>query len=215
MHRTSSVKLSALALLALSSSMACGTGPTYIEQTELYFALADDRTYTYEAEGGLSETHEYTLREEEDRIFDRVVRRSGFLDDDTTFSLQPTDRALLIVRLHDCVTLCGELSDPIEIAERPLENGASKSTDVTVSVTRNGEDDGTREERHTFAVGEETEVTVPAGTYTAHTILWSRTVDGVASSASLTFAPEEGFVAVESFAGVRYELASVDGLSAD
>lgn len=215
MHRSSPQKPVALALLAVSSLMACGTGPTYIEQTELYFALADDRTYHYEATGGLTETHDYTLREEEDRIFDRIVRRSGFLDDDTTFSLQPTDRALLIVRLHDCVTLCGELSDPIEIAERPLENGASKSTDVTVTVTRNGESDGTREERHTFAVGEETEVTVPAGTYTAHTILWSRTVDGVASSASLTFAPEEGFVAVESFAGVRYELASVDGLSAD
>jgi hypothetical protein len=200
--------LSPLVLVVLVS--ACGPGITYVEQTEQYFALVDGRTLTFEATGGLAETHEYTLRDDEERIFDRVVRRSGFIDDDTTLSFQPTDRALQIVRMHDCLTLCGELSEPIEIAERPLDPGASKTTDVTVEVTRNGVSEGTRTESHVFQVGEEEEITVPHGTFTAHTIVWSRTVDDVASSASLVFAPEEGFIVVESFAGVRYELASVD-----
>jgi len=194
----------------LSTAAGCGPGVTYIEQTEQYFALVDDRTLTYEATGGLAETHAYTLRDDEERIFDRVVRRSGFIDDDTTLSFQPTDRALQIVRLHDCLTLCGELSAPIEVAERPLDPGASKTSEVTVDVMRNGEADGTRSESHVFQVGEEAEVTVPHGTFTAHTILWSRTVDGVSSSASLVFAPEEGFIVVETFAGVRYELTAVD-----
>lgn len=197
------------ALLALV--VGCGPGPTQEELTIAYFALADGRVDTFEATGGLTEEHTWSEEDAEAHIYERIVRRSGFIDDDTTFQVQATDRSMDIVRFHDCITLCGDFTEPIVMLERPLESGASKETTVTVEVTRNGEPDGTREETHRFQVGTEAEVTVPYGTFDGFPVIWSRTIDGTSTSANLVFVPEEGFVVVETFAGVRYELAAREG----
>lgn len=175
-----------------------------------YFGIADGRTFEYQGPS-LSETHTYTRRPGvEDRyIFDRKVTRGGFVEDDTTLSLEATAEGLKIIRFHDCITKCGEPSESLEMFSFPVNPGDTTDTEVTVDVTENGEAAGTRTEKHRFAVAESSEVTVPAGTFNAYTVIWTRTVDGESATAGLTFAENYGFVSVEPFDGGAYALTTL------
>ena len=175
----------------------------------LSLGLYDGAEFTYIGPGGLEEVHAYTRNtdDEERYVYERVARRSGFVVDDATFTLEVTDSTLDIIRYYDCLTLCGELSEPVTLFPWPLDPGDISESTVTVSLARNGEDEGTREERHRVTVGEEVEVELPAGTFTGHDVLWTRTIDEQTETASLFFIPDVGFGSVEAFDGATYELS--------
>ncbi len=190
-------------------SLAIGCAPPPVEPTAAdvaaYFGLSDGAERVFKSSGGLEETHSYTRNGGfgEREVYDRVVRRGGFVEDELTFQLEASlERGLEIVRLYDCVTSCGELSEPIALLPWPMEGGESLESDTSVEISRNGELQETRAEHHAVQVGSEADVTVPAGTFPAFTILWSRSVgDGAATSVQLVMAPDEGQLVSEGFDG--------------
>ena len=205
-------RISSLIFLAAATLLgsSCG-GPTITELTAKYFNLVDASTFSYATETGLAEVHDYArdTDEEERQIYNRTARRGGFLQDDATVTLEATeDRNLQITRYYDCLTRCGTLSDPIVMFDAwPLEPGARNESTTLISLTENGEPAGERAETHLFVVGEEEAVTTAAGTFeSAFTVVWTRTIEGVATSATFVVAPDSGFVVFEDFSGQRFEL---------
>lgn len=199
-----------LLLAALASALACGPGtpePTAADAAA-YFGLADGVERTYVDTNGFTETHE--LRRVsgvgEREVYERIVRRGGFVQDDLTLQLEATqERGLEVLRYYDCLTLCGDLSEPVRWLPIPVEGGESSQADVTVDVTRNGEPEETREESHQVQVGDEETFTVPAGDFPAFRVLWNISGDD-ARSLEMVFAPEEGLIVSEGFDGSRFEL---------
>lgn len=215
--------LAALALAALApAASGCGPSLAVSEQAANYFNLHDGASFTYEAETGLSETHEYSRAADPDpddrEIFERVARRGGFLEDDGTFTLAVTDdRQVLITRYYDCVTRCGDLSEPVVMFDTwPLEGGQVAETDTLVTLTRNGDPDGTRLESHRFQVGAPSALDIAAGAFEeAFTVVWTRTIEGDSDSSTFTVAPEAGFVVIEPFGGARMELVELPATEDD
>lgn len=198
-----------VALLLLGAAGCPGAPEPTAAEVAAYFGLVDGAERVYEDASGLEETHEYERNGGfgEREVYERLVRRSGFLEDEGTFQLEASvERGLEITRLHDCVTRCGELSKPIALLPWPLAGGESRESEVEVTLTANGEDEGTRGERHRIQVGAEEEVTVPAGTYRGYRLVWTRTVGEEGDTLELFFAPGEGVVVTEGFDGARFEL---------
>jgi len=208
----------ALGVALLTHLAGCtGGGRPLGELCAEYFGMVDGRTFEYQGPS-LSEIHAYTRRPGiEDRwIFDRKVTRGGFVEDDTTFSVEATAEGIFIIRYFDCITRCGEPSEPIKVLEFPVNAGDSSETEVELEIMENGAVTETRTEKHRFAVASPAEVTVPAGTFNGFNVVWTRTVDGVSSTAGLVFVENIGFVSVEPFDGGTYALKALpEGLEAD
>jgi len=195
----------------LGAAGLLGCGPTEEPPTSAdvaaYFGLVDGVEHTFVDANAFEETHEFRKVSGvgEREVYERIVRRGGFVQDDLTLQLEASlERGLEVVRFHDCVTLCGELSTPIAWMSWPLEGGESLQTDVTVEVSRNGTVEETRQESHQLQIGNEEDVTVPAGTFPAFRVIW--TVTGDASrSLQMVIAPDEGLVVSEGFDGSRFE----------
>lgn len=206
---------SVVSRLSLTSTLvllgACAPPPEEPAAADVaaYFGLVDGAERVFKAESGQEETHSYTRNGGfgEREVYDRVVRRGGFVEDDLTFQLEATtERGLEILRLYDCVSRCGELSEPIALLPWPIEGGESLESTASVEVSLNGEVQETRSEHHAVQIGTATDVTVPAGTFSAFQLIWSRTVDEDGQSVQLVIAPDEGFVVSEGFDGTSFEL---------
>lgn len=213
--RTNAPFVSASLAMAALVLLVAGCAPPKEEPTAkdalAYFGIADGKELSFTGAGGLTETHTYeknnTFAERE--AYDRLVRRGGFAEDDSIFTVEATLEGLQIVRFYECLNLCGEPSEPVKMLPWPVEGGEATETDLTVAVTRNNVDEGTREERHRFQVGSAAEeVTVPAGTFEGFTVLWARTIDGETTSSQFVFVPDVGVVVSEGFDGMRFELAA-------
>lgn len=206
---------SVVSSLSLTSALvllgACAPPPEEPTAADVaaYFGLVDGAERVFKADSGLEETHTYTRNGGfgEREVYDRVVRRGGFVEDDLTFQLEATvERGLEILRLYDCVTKCGELSAPIALLPWPMEGGEALESTVSVEESLNGEVQETRSEHHAIQVGAASDVTVPAGTFSAFQVIWSRTAGDDGQSVQLVIAPDEGFIVSEGFDGTAFEL---------
>lgn len=199
-------------VLALAPQLACSPAPEEPAAADVaaYFGLVDGAERVFRSENGLEETHSFTRNGGfgEREVYERVVRRGGFVEDELTLRFEASvERGLEILRFHDCVTKCGELSEPIAFLPWPLRGGESLESDVEVTVSRNGEVQETRAEHHAVQVGNEMEHIVAAGTFSAFQVLWSKRVgDEEPRSVQIVVAPEEGLIVSEGFSGGSFEL---------
>lgn len=201
-------------VLAVALSSGCGAPPDEPDAATVaaYFGLDDGASFRYAAENGLEEVHE--LRQvvgsgEDGLVYDRTVRRGGFVVDDLTLRLRASTTAgLEVIRLYDCVSRCGELSAPIALLPWPVDEGRALESEVTVTLAGSGEEGTSYTERHVVQVGSMSSLTVPAGTFDAYSVLWSREANGEAGrSAAMAFAPEVGFLRSEAFDAIAFALA--------
>lgn len=157
-----------------------------------YLGLGKGKTLTYDLGGSLSETHEMkesSLLVEGRLVFDVLARQNGFAVEERTLTLAVGVEDVQIVRFFDCITRCGQPAEPIPFLALPLDEGQQSEIEVDIALSRNGADEGTVTEKHLFIVGAASDVTVPAGTFPAHTVSWTRTVDGQSESAVLRISP--------------------------
>lgn len=203
--------LCALPFALVTFSLACSPPPEEPTAADVaaYFGLVDGAEQVFKADSGQEETHSYVRNGGfgEREVFDRVVRRGGFVEDELTLRFEASvERGLEILRLYDCVTKCGELSQPLAFLPWPLEGGETLEGDVEVEVSVNGAVEETRTEHHAIQVGSATDVTVPAGTFSAYQVVWSKSVgEEPAKSVQLVVAPDEGFIVSEGFSGGSFE----------
>ena len=209
-NRTHALGVLLAICLPVAGSTACGPGEPELTALDVatYFGLVDGVERTYQDANAFEETHEIRKVSGvgEREVYERIVRRGGFVQDDLTLQLEATvERGLEVVRFHDCITLCGEISTPIAWLPWPIEGGESMQTDVTVDVSRNGTAEETRAESHQLQVGTEEETTVQAGTFPSYPVIWTVTGD-VSRSLQMVVAPDEGLIISEGFDGARFEL---------
>lgn len=192
-----------LASLVVSAS-ACPPpevpGP---QDAAAYLGLAVGSTATFAA-GDVAatlETKQSSVLRDDALVFDLIAKESGFVKDDRTFTLAVGVDSTALVRFFDCISRCGQPSADIPFLNIPLRTGDSSETAVEVAVSENGIDAGVVAETHTLIVGDEAEVTVPAGTFTGFTVSWSRVRDGASQTSLLTIVPDTGIVAWQTFDG--------------
>lgn len=195
-------------LLLVAPSMGC-TPPEVPtpDDAAAYLGLAAGTTTAF-ASGPLEATVEVkqsSVVRDEALVFDVIAKESGFVEDDRTFTIAVGVEDTSIVRFFDCISRCGTPATDIAFVSVPLTSGDSVSTETDVALLENGVDGGAVTEKHTIVVGEEAEVTVPAGTFTGITVSWTRTRDGDAQTSLLTIAPETGIVAWTTFDGAELE----------
>gem|GEM_PF-1908477 len=212
--RWSSAVLVATAVVALAAHTAC-IEPINAQDGALYLGLSDGLEQTYTRSDGLSETHSYERISDDEsgeEIFERMaIYAGGFVVDDRTMTVEATATDLRITRLHDCVTRCGELNTPLVLFTWPIEANSTHTSQATVDLLVNNEDQGSHDEDHRIAFGGEEERSVNGTTYTGYDAVWTRTKttdgDDDTATARLFFVPEVGFVSIEGFDdGVTLEL---------
>ncbi|MCC7072626.1 MAG: hypothetical protein IT383_14960 [Deltaproteobacteria bacterium] len=179
-----------------------------------YLGLGEGVTHVYQVGQGITETHELStssiISEDGGLVFDLVATQNGFVTDatqDRTFAIEVGVDYARVRRVYDCIVRCGELSAPIALFAIPLDEGEQNQGAVDVSVSENGGAPVVASETHTVLVGGETEVTVPAGSYTGTTVSWTRASEGATDTAILVVVPEVGIVRWDGFDGSRLELA--------
>lgn len=170
-------------------------------------------TRSYQKGEGLTETVDIStssiVSESGGLVFDLIARDNGFVTaatQDRTFALEVGVDYARVRRFHDCIVRCGELSAPIALFPIPLDEGGQEQSSVEVSVTENNGAPVVTSETHTVLVGAETEVTVPAGSFTGFSVSWTRAREGQSDTAILVIAPDEGIVRWDGFDGARLEL---------
>ncbi|MCP4500607.1 MAG: hypothetical protein GY822_11665 [Deltaproteobacteria bacterium] len=196
-----------LGACAASFAMACVEGPTALEGAA-YFGLSDGAEHSYIRSNGLTEIHSYerVSETEEEEVFERIARSGGFIVDDRTLTLEATADGLYITRLHDCVTLCGELSKDLLLFNWPIDDNVTLEQSIDVTVTRNNVDEGAHTEDHRVVIGSEEERSINGTTYLGFDALWTRTIDDDVQSARLFVVPEVGIASLEGFDGVTLEI---------
>jgi hypothetical protein len=206
--------LLSLTLPSLCLLVACG--PPREEPTAsdvaAYFGLVDGSERVYVGPSSQEETHSYALVPGvgEGLVFDRTARRGGFVQDDLTQRFVVTlEGGLQMTRFLDCLTRCAEAATPLDVLPWPVEGGESVQSEAEVEVTENGETVETRTERHRFQVGSEEDVTVPAGSFPAFRVIWTRTIAEESTSSQFVIAPDEGIIVSEGFDGSSFELTEV------
>lgn len=211
MHRLASCPVVMLVALVLA---ACPGPPDPTPaDAAAYLGLAAGVTHTYQLAPGITEAHELStssmVSEEGGLVFDRIAKQNGFVTAETqdrTFALEVGVDYARVRRLYDCVVRCGELSAPIELFPIPLDTGEQAQSTVEVSVSENGGAPTVQSETHTVLVGDEVEVTVPAGTWSGFSVSWSRAREAQSDTAILVVVPEVGIVRWDGFDGSRLEL---------
>lgn len=198
-------------ITAVVVACAAGCTPPDVrgpEDTAAYLGLAVGSTTTF-ASGDLEatlETKQSSLLRDDALVFDLLAKESGFVKDDRTFSLAVDVDGAQLARFFDCVSRCGQPAADIPFLKIPLETGDSTDTTVDVVVSENGIETGTAAETHTVIVGDEAEITVPAGTFTGFTVSWTRVRADVPQTSLLTIVPDTGIVAWTTFDGGELEL---------
>lgn len=188
---------------------ACGPAIPLNEQSANYFGLKDGGEYQYQNESSQEMIHTYERsNDDESFIFFREATQGGFIIDEMTMVVEAVDDGLQINQFYDCLTRCGDPSEPVKMFTWPMEEGDDQRTELTVSVTENGQSSLSREESHRFAVGAETTKNLPIGSSLGFDVIWTRTIDGETDTAALFVVPELGFGELELFSGEKYELAS-------
>jgi hypothetical protein len=204
-------------VLVLVAALGCPApdvpGP---EVGAAYMGLSEGKVFTYQTSDGLEETvtvtenNGFTLG---DRIvYDLVARaQTNLVVDERTLSLAVGADSVELVRFFDCISKCATLSAPVPFLQLPLEGGQSDETEVVVAKQEQGQDAGQETQRHAILVDDAADITVPAGTFEAFTVSWTRTIDdgtnpATTENATLRIAEGEGIVAWTSFDGTELQL---------
>lgn len=178
-----------------------------------YFGFVADSTRSY-ADGALVETHSFaasSVSSADGVTVDLVARdNGGFVVQARSMTLEFTGETSFLRRFNDCVTPCAEPAEPIPFLDWPVAAGDQKETVATVTLSENGDETGTEEQKHTIIVGDEADVTVPAGTFTAFTVSWTITRDADVEANTFALAPDDGIVRWQTADGKLLELQSVE-----
>lgn len=185
------------------------------EDGAIALGLQPGQTLTYQHSSGSTETHEFS---DSDVLFggglavDLQARQNGFAENDRTLSFGIDLEQASLVRFYDCLQDCLSPDQPIPFIGWPLTAGARVEGEATVQG-REGGVDVVRTERHSTTVGDAVDVTVPAGTFSAFPVTWSRTRTDPATGESTTdqallqWAPDVGVIKHETFDGDVLELS--------
>jgi hypothetical protein len=208
--------LARLAVVVAVSSSACvqNTGPT-AEEGAAYLGLSSGTVLTYEASDSTTETH--TFKPSDVQLLGALTvgmdaAANGFAVDERSLTFAVDVEQLSIMRFFGCLNRCATADQPIALLQWPLEAGQSTVGEASVTETLDGEAVQTRTERHTTTVGAQADVTVPAGTFPAFVVNWSRTIidasgaETETDSAVLQWAPNVGIVRHETFESITLEL---------
>jgi hypothetical protein len=202
------MRLVAIATVALCAACPPPPAPN-ADATAKFLALANGAKLKYAVTGGVIEEHDVeksTVLPSSDNktglVFDMLATSGGFQVDERTltFELSPDDAR--IARFNRCTPVCGQPKAPIPMFAVPLTAGDSKETDVDVVDTDQNGTQSTVHEKHTFVVGDVGSFTVPAGTFQAFTVTWTR-VQGTADAetATLRIAADHGIIGWTGFDG--------------
>lgn len=196
--------------LLLAPLVLAGCPPPHVPgpaDAAAYLGMVAGTTATFQS-GPLEATLEMktsSLLRDEALVFDLLSKESGFVKDDRTFTIAVGVNETALVRFFDCISKCGQPSEDIPFLAVPLQAGDSVETTVDVVVTEPSEAERTVVETHTLVVGEESAVTVPAGTFTGFTVSWSRVRDDVAQTSRMTIVPDTGIVSWSTFDGAELQ----------
>lgn len=199
-----------LLILLLAASCEPAREEPSPEDAAAYFGIFDGLELVYRSDTGLEETHTFERSNAFAHrvVYDRLVKRGGFSQDDAILSLEATLEGLQIVRFYDCLNRCGVPDAPVAFLPWPIQGGERLESEVTVEVTRNGEPEETRAERHRLQLANQPEsVEVAAGSFEGFEVIWQRTIDESTDTALFVVAPEVGIIVSEGFDGVRFELS--------
>ena len=218
MRFTSSVALvvsAAAAVFAGSACLASPVGPS-AEEGAAHLGLVAGTTLTYASSNGTTETHTYGVSDVQSLgalTVARSAKESGFAVDDRSLTFGVDVAQATILRYFNCLSQCATFDAPLSFVQWPLEEGARTEGEVVVTESRNGEVVQVRTERHATTVSALVDVVVPAGTFAAHLVNWSRTIiDGTGVETSkdtttLQWAPDVGIIKYEAD-GLTLELSS-------
>jgi hypothetical protein len=203
------MRASALAPLVAAALLAACPAPHVPgpEDAAAYLGIAAGSTLAFQS-GAVEATIEMrasSVLRDEALVFDLLSKESGFVNDDRTFSIAVSAADARLVRFFDCISKCGQPNTDIPFLAVPLVAGDSFETQVDVKNIVNGQDAGTSVETHTIIVGDEAEVTVPAGAFTGFTLSWSRVRDDVVQTSLMTIVPDTGIVSWSTFDGAELE----------
>ena len=160
-----------------------------------YLGLAAGTTFSYAAGANLTETHDVktsSILAGDDVVFDVLAKQNGFEVDERTLSIDVGVKDVKLARFFDCITNCGQPSAPVDFLTVPLKSGQQHQTEVDVVQTHNGNPLPSTHETHTLVVGDESDVTVPAGTFTGFTVAWTRDQDGDVKTSVFVLVPRPG-----------------------
>lgn len=202
-----------VALIAILVWTACPQPeePPGPEVGASYLGLSIGQTFNYDdAASGLTEKLEVkqsSLLLDGKLVFDLFASQNGFQKDERTFTIAVDADEAVLARFFDCVTQCAQPSAPIPFLQIPLKAGQAADSSVELARSSNGVDEGTATEQHAFVVAGPNDVTVPAGTFSAYTVTWTRTRDEQSDAAVLKIAPETGIISWLGFDGAQLQLA--------
>ena len=206
--------------VVVSSTVACAPpspAPTAADGAA-HLGLGVGSTKTYASSTGASETHAYVASDillADGLTVGQVAKENGFAKEERSLTFGVTLDQASIVRFFSCLNTCATPSAPIPFVGWPLQENERTEGEATVNVSESGVVVETRTERHATTVGTQAPVTVPAGTFDAFVVSWSRTiVDGQGNeeteTAVLQWAPDVGIVKHDTFDGVTLELQSLE-----
>lgn len=210
--------VSALAVAVLPV-VACAPpkeGPT-ADDGASHLGLVAGTTKTYASSTGATETHEYVASDillADGLTVGQVARENGFAREERSLTFGVNLQQASIVRFFSCLNACATPSAPIPFIAWPLEESARTEGEATVTESVNGAIVEARTERHATTIGTLAPVSVPAGTFDAFVVSWSRTVidaqgNEETETAVLQWAPDVGIVKHDTFDGVTLELQSL------
>jgi hypothetical protein len=211
--------VSALAV-AVSSTVACAPPPDAptADDGAAHLGLVAGTTKTYASSTGATETHEHVASDillTDGLSVGLVARENGFAKEERSLTFGVDLEGASIVRFFSCLNACATASAPIPFVAWPLEENVRTEGEAIVTVSENGAVVETRTERHATTVGTLAPVTVPAGTFDAFVVSWSRTLidaqgNEETETAVLQWAPDVGIVKHDTFDGVTLELQSLE-----
>jgi len=201
-------------------TVACAPPPTAptADDGAAHLGLVAGTTKTYASSTGAAETHEYVASDillADGLTVGQVAKENGFAKEERSLTFGVNLEQASIVRFFSCLNACATPSAAIPFVTWPLQENERTEGEATVTVSENGAVVETRTERHATTVGTQAPVTVPAGTFDAFVVSWSRTVvdaqgNEETETAVLQWAPDVGIVKHDTFDGVTLELQSLE-----
>jgi hypothetical protein len=213
------MRLSFLPSLALAASLTGGcpvenNGP-FPEDGAAHLGLVEGTTLTYFSSTGAIETHEFVPSDVQSLgglTVGLLARENGFAKEDRSLTFVVDVAQASLGRFFSCLNACATVDQPIPFIGWPLTESARVEGEAIVTERLNSEIVEVRTERHTTTIGAAADITVPAGTFNAFVVSWSKTIidaDGAeeTDTAVLHWAPDVGIVKHETFDGITLELS--------
>ena len=183
-----------------------------------HLGLVAGTTRSYASSSGATETHELSGSDillPDAITVAQVAKENGFAKEERSLTFGVSLEEASIVRFSSCLSTCATPSAPIPFVSWPLQENERTEGEAAVTISENGAVVATRTERHATTVGTQAPVTVPAGTFEAFVVSWSRTLidaqgNEETETAVLQWSPDVGIVKHDTFDGVTLELQSLE-----